>query len=107
MNESLGHITITPAVLRTIAILTAFGVPGVIAVGKIRSKDRSNWAFPFDGIRVLQKDDATTVDLDLTVADSVNIVDIGKQVQHEIAEAFANLADTENAEINVRIQSVA
>ncbi|MCS6800831.1 MAG: Asp23/Gls24 family envelope stress response protein [Chloroflexota bacterium] len=103
-----GTVRVSPAVIRSVAALTAMQVPGVVAVGKRRSPPRGK-PFPagyHDGVRAEVENETAYVDIDLTVDASANLVEVGRRVQREVASAIETMIGLRAPVVNVRIQDV-
>lgn len=103
-----GVVRVSPAVVRSLAALTALQVPGVRAVGKRRLPPRGR---PFsagahDGVRAQVDNDTAYLDIDLTVDASANLVEVGRRVQREVASAIETMIGFRAPVVNVRIQDV-
>jgi uncharacterized alkaline shock family protein YloU len=104
-----GSVRVSPAVIRSVAALTALQVPGVVAVGKHRLPARGK-PFPpryHDGVRAQVENDTVYLDIDLTVEASANLVEVGRRVQREVAAAIETMIGLRVPIVNVRIQDVA
>ncbi|GIW11381.1 MAG: Asp23/Gls24 family envelope stress response protein [Chloroflexi bacterium] len=109
-REVAGEVHVSPVVIRSLAALSAAAVPGVVAVGRHRVpfRPRPFGGPPHDGVRVhLQEKNVVTVDLDLTVDGSANLVEVGRRVQREVTEAIEQTVGFPVRAVNVRIQDVA
>ena len=88
MHPTKGTTTIAPEVLLTIAQLTTLNVPGVSrmsnapgGVNRLFKRGRA------EGVRIDIRDDVVYIDLYLILKKDVNIRDVSRQVQHEVARA--------------------
>jgi len=98
---------VSPAVLRTVAGLTALDVQGVVAIGKSRGpENRRTGLRPNDAVKVEIREQQVVVDIDLVVEGSANVVETGRAVQSRIAEALESLVGFPVESVNVRIQDV-
>ncbi len=103
-----GSVRVSPAVIRSVAGLTALQVPGVVAVEKRRLPPRGK-PFPagnHDGIRMHVENETAYLDIDLTVEASANLVEVGRRVQREVATAIETMIGLRAPVVNVRIQDV-
>jgi len=103
-EEKLGTVRIAPGVLATIVRLTALGVDGVSrlssgGVGKFLSRETP-------GVKVQVEDNAVTVDLYIVVKRDTNLLQVGTQVQQQVAEAIRHMVGMDAREVNVYIQDV-
>jgi uncharacterized alkaline shock family protein YloU len=110
MEERLGTVTIAPQVLLTIARLTTLSIPGVAFmseslagnVGRLLRRQRLS-----QGIKVRVEDDVVYLDLFVVVEPGVNLLDLGREIQHETSRAVNDMLGMHVGEVNVHIQDVA
>ena len=103
-----GSVRVSPAVIRSVAALTAMNVPGVVAVGKRRLPARGK-PFPpgyHDGVRAHVENDTAYLDIDLSVEARSYLVEVGRRVQREVATAIETMIGLRAPVVNVRIQDV-
>ncbi len=109
MEEELGKVTIAPEVLLAIARLTTLATPGVAAmsptlagsVGRLLRRERLD-----EGIKIQMEDDIVYVDLFITVEPNVNLLKLGRQIQHDVARAINDMLGMHVGEVNIHIQDV-
>lgn len=109
MEEKLGKVTIAPQVLLTIARLTTLSTPGVACmsptlvgnVGRLLRRQRLN-----EGIRIEVEDDIVYIDLHIIVEPNVNLLELGRQIQHDVTRAINDMLGMHVAEVNIHIQDV-
>lgn len=112
MSENLGTVTIAPNVLITIARLTALAQPGVsrmaasVPGGANRLWSRSSSTTTQDGVQITIEDGAVTVDLYVIVAQDVNMLQLGQQIQTGVTRAIQDLVGMPVREVNVFIRDV-
>jgi uncharacterized alkaline shock family protein YloU len=109
VDDSLGKVTIAPNVLVTIAQRTATAVPGVDRLAEnvpgvkrflgIRSVGQ--------GIEVRVVDGRVLVDVYLVARRSVDLLQVGRQIQHDLTRAIRDIVGREVGEVNVHIEDVA
>jgi uncharacterized alkaline shock family protein YloU len=104
-EKNLGTVRIAPNVLATIVRLTALGVEGVSrlggsGMGKLLGRDAAS------GVKVRVDDNAVSVDLYLVAKRDANLLQVGTQVQHQVAEAIRHMVGMSIREVNVYIQDV-
>jgi uncharacterized alkaline shock family protein YloU len=110
MEEERGKVTIAPQVLLTIARLTTLAVPGVACmsptlvgnVSRLLRRQRLN-----EGIKIEVEDDIVYVDLHIIVEPNVNLLELGRQIQHDVARAINDMLGMHVGEVNIHIQDVA
>ncbi len=109
MEEKLGKVIIAPQVLLTIARLTTLATPGVAHmsstfagnVGRLLRGQRLN-----EGIRMEVEDDIVYLDLHIIVEPDVNLLELGRQIQHDVARAINDMLGMHVGEVNIHIQDV-
>jgi uncharacterized alkaline shock family protein YloU len=109
MEEKLGKVTIAPQVLLTIARLTALSTPGVASmghtfagnVGRLLRRQRLS-----EGIGMRVEDDVVFLDLHIIVEPNVNLLELGRQIQHDIARAVSDMLGMHVGEVNIHIEEV-
>jgi len=101
MAESMGRVTIAQEVLLTITRLTTLGVPGVSRLGARPGLRRAG-----DGVHVDVTDNQVEVEVYVVVGPDVNMRDVGKAIQSEIARSMKEIVGMDVANVNVHIQDV-
>jgi len=101
MAESTGRVTIAQDVLHTIARLTTLSVPGVSRLGARPGLRRAG-----DGIYVDVIDNQVKVEVYVVVGPDVNMREVGKAIQSEIARSMKEIVGMDVANVNVHIQDV-
>jgi uncharacterized alkaline shock family protein YloU len=109
MERRLGTVTIAPQVLLTIARLTTLSIPGVALmsqslagnVGRLLRRQRLS-----QGMRVRVEDDVVYLDLYIVVEPGVNLLELGREIQHETSRAISDMLGMHVGEVNVHIQDV-
>jgi uncharacterized alkaline shock family protein YloU len=106
-NEHQGATTIAPGVLVTIAQLTALGVPGVVRltappVGINRWFRRTTG----DGVIVGIDGDTVSVELHLILTHDVNVRQVSRKVQQEVARAIEEMVGMKVNSIDVHIEDI-
>lgn len=109
MEQKLGTVRVSPAVLATVVRLTATGVAGVARVGgrPLGPFGRVPWRRAKNsGVRLQVLPDGVHVEIDLVVQHGHNMLEVAGQVQHEISDAVEKMIGMTVREVNVRIQDV-
>jgi uncharacterized alkaline shock family protein YloU len=106
-NNHPGATTIAPGVLVTIAQLTALGVPGVVRltappVGINRWFRRT----AADGVVIGIDDDSVSVELHLILTHGINVRDVSRKVQQEVARAIEEMVGMKVNRIDVHIEDI-
>lgn len=99
--------TVSPEVLTTIASLSALEVNGVSrfaevsgGVNRLFKRGISN------GIRIEAKDNIVLVDLHLILKPDMNIREVSRNVQQNVARAIQEIVGMDVAEVNVHIEDI-
>lgn len=102
-----GKTTIAPEVLTTIARLTALGVEGVsrmwvdpAGVGRLFHRSFS------EGVRVEIEDGAVYADLYLALKSSVNVREVSRNVQQQVARAISEMVGMPVGRVNIHIEDI-
>ena len=105
--ETPGRTTIAPEVLETIARLTTLGVKGVsrmctepVSVSRLFHRGFS------DGVRIDVQDDTVFTDLYIILDNDVNIRDVSRSVQHNVARAISEMVGMQVGRINIHIEDI-
>lgn len=109
MEKELGKVTIAPQVLVTIARLTTLGTLGVAcmsptlveSVSRMLRRERLN-----EGIKIVVEDDIVYIDLYIIVEPNVNLLRLGRQIQHDVTRAINDMLGMHVGEVNIHIQDV-
>lgn len=109
MDEKLGTVTIAPQVLLTIARLTTLSIPGVASMSRSLAGNVSRLLRRRSlgqGIRMQLEDDVVFLDLYINVEPDVNLLELGRQIQHETARAINDMLGMHVGEVNIHIDDV-
>jgi uncharacterized alkaline shock family protein YloU len=102
-----GKTTVAPDVLITIARMAALSVPGVSAMAPIPGGvDRFLRRGLNEGIRMTIYDDTVVGDIFLIVKGDVNIREVGRTVQQQVARAIQEMVGMEVVQLDVHIENV-
>ncbi|MBM4427426.1 MAG: Asp23/Gls24 family envelope stress response protein [Chloroflexi bacterium] len=102
-----GKTTVSPEVLTTISRLAALEVFGVsrlapVAGGVNRLFRRGTG----DGVRIEAKDNILSMEMYLVLKQDVNIREVSRNVQHNVARAVQEMVGMEVGEINIHIEDI-
>jgi uncharacterized alkaline shock family protein YloU len=104
-QQNLGTVRIAPEVLATIVRLTALAVSGVTRL----SGEPQHW-LERDGInkgvRVQVKEEAVFVDLYIIGSSEANMLQVGRQIQRDVARAIDTMLGMDVREVNVYVRDV-
>lgn len=106
-EQSVGITTIAPEVLITIARLTALEVPGVSRMGSVPGAAKNLFTRSVgEGVRIDIKDDIVSVDLYIILKNDVNIRDVSRQVQHNVARTVSEMVGMQVGRVNIHIEDI-
>ncbi|MGE5224077.1 MAG: Asp23/Gls24 family envelope stress response protein [Omnitrophica WOR_2 bacterium] len=103
-----GKTTIAPEVLHTIARLSALNVPGVSRMAAAQAV-RVNRIFkrgPGEGVVIDIQDDTVFADLYLVLKNDVNIRDVCRSVQREVARAISEMVGMQVGRVNIHVEDI-
>ena len=108
MSENpLDRVTVAPEVLITIAKLTALGVPGVRKVAPVSgSVNRLFKKGTGDGVRIEVEDNTIYIELHLILNQDVNIREVSRNVQKNVARAIEEMAGMDVGYVNINIENI-
>jgi uncharacterized alkaline shock family protein YloU len=109
VEKSLGRVTIAPNVLVTIVQKTAVSVPGVAGLHETVPNVKRLLGFHTvgRGVEVRVVDDQVSVDVYLVALRGVDLLQMGRQLQHEITRAMQDIVGIPVREVNVHVEDVA
>lgn len=101
-------ITIAPDVLVTITRLAALSVPGVSRMAQVTGGvNRFFKRGIHDGVRIEIEDNVAVVGLYLVLKPDVNIREVGRNVQGQVARALQEMVGMDVAEVEIHIEDIA
>lgn len=109
-TKSDGNVKISDDVIATIAVVAAESIDGVVEMQsnlKASVTDMLGVKNHARGVKVNVGEKEAIIDMYLTVVYGKNIVEIAKNVQEKVKEAFENMTDLEVVEVNVHISGIA
>ena len=102
-----GKTTVSPEVLVTIARMAILSVPGVSAMAPIPGGvDRLLRRGANEGIRMTIHEDVVVGDVYVIVKENVNIREVGRNVQQQVARAIQEMVGMEVAQLDVHIEDI-
>jgi len=104
-----GKTTIAIDVLITIASLTTMSVPGVSRFSQTHSsrvKDIFRRTQMFDGVLIDIEEDTVYVDLYVIMKHDVNIRDVCKNIQRDVARAISEMVGMQVGRINIHVEDI-
>jgi uncharacterized alkaline shock family protein YloU len=103
-----GKTTVSPEVLVTIAKLSALSVPGVSRMAPISGGvNRLFKRGAGDGVRIETEDNTVFADLHLVLKQDVNIREVGRNVQQQVARAIQEMVGMDVGYINIHVDDIA
>ena len=106
-TQSQGKTTVAPDVLVTIARLSALSVPGVSRMANVTGGVNKLFRRGIhDGVRLDVKDNTVYANLYLILRDNVNIREVGRNAQHQVARALQDMVGMDIGEIEIHIEDI-
>ncbi len=107
-NENTqGKTTVSPEVLTTIARLAALSVPGVSRLAPVSGGvNRLFKRGTGDGIRIETEDNTVFIDLHLILMEDVNIREVSRNVQQNVARAVQEMVGMDVGHVNIHIEDI-
>jgi uncharacterized alkaline shock family protein YloU len=107
LHRPPGKTTVSPGVVMAIARMAALAVPGVKAVGRAPGQPRGLFRRRSDGgIRMTMEDGVLSGDIYVVLEGEVNIRDVGREVQNQVARAVQEMVGTPVSRIDVHIEDI-
>ena len=104
---SQGKTTVSPDVLVTIARLSALSVPGVSRMAQVPGGVNRLFKRGIgDGVRIQVEDNVVIANLYLLLKPHVNIREVSRNVQHQVARALQEMVGMEVGEIEIHIEDI-
>lgn len=102
-----GKTTIAPEVLIAIVRLTTLDVPGVCRMGNLPSGVNRLFHRKYgDGVRINIHDDIVSADLYIILENDVNMRDVSRRIQDQVARSISEMVGMQVGQINVHIEDV-
>ena len=99
--------TIAPDVLVTIARLSALSVPGVSRMAQVTGGVNRLFKRGLqDGVRIEVKDNVLAVDLYLILKNDVNIREVSRNVQGQVARALQEMVGMDIGKVEIHIEDI-
>ncbi|MBI5963501.1 MAG: Asp23/Gls24 family envelope stress response protein [Chloroflexi bacterium] len=106
-ENTQGKTTVSPDVLMTIARLAALGVPGVSRLAPISGGvNRLFKRGTGDGVRIETEDNVVFADLHLVLQENVNIREVSRNVQQNVARAIQEMVGMDVGHVNIHIEDI-
>ncbi len=102
-----GKITVAPDVLVTIARMAALSVPGVSRMAQVTGGvNRLFKRGVSDGVRIEVEDNIIVSSLYLILKRDVNVREVSRNVQQQVARALQEMVGMDVAEIEIHIEDI-
>ena len=99
--------TVAPDVLVSIARLSALGVPGVSRMAQVTGGvNRLFKRGVHDGVRIEVEDNIVVVDLYLILEKDVNIREVSREVQGQVARSIQEMIGMDIGSIEIHIENI-
>ena len=106
-SNSQGKTTIAPDVLITIARLSALSVPGVSHMAQVTGGvNRLFKRGVHDGVRIEVEDNVIVATLYLVLHKDVNIREVSRNVQSQVARALHEMVGMDVGEVEIHIEDI-
>ena len=106
-SDTQGKTTVSPDVLTTIARLSALSVPGVSRMAPISGGvNRLFRRGANNGVRIETREDMVYVDLHLILKEEVNVREVSRNAQLQVARAVQEMVGMDVAEVNVHVEDI-
>lgn len=105
-TQPAGKTTVSPAVLVAIARMAALSVPGVSGMAPIPDSVRLFRRPNDEGVRIVIQDNLVSGDIHLVLKEDVNIREVGRSVQMQVARAIREMVGMDVNRINVHIENI-
>ncbi len=106
-EEIQGKTTVSPDVLVTIARLIALQVPGVSRLAPVSGGvNRFFKRGASDGVRIETEDNTVYADLHLVLQQDVNIREVSRNVQQQVARAIQEMVGMDVGRVDIHIEDI-
>ncbi|MBU0510647.1 MAG: Asp23/Gls24 family envelope stress response protein [Chloroflexi bacterium] len=108
-----GKTTIAPSVLLTIARLTTLDIGGISrmcqipgGVNRIFAPGSLSQRGSGEGVRIRIEDDRVYADLYVVLEHDVNVREVSRKIQNDVARAISEMVGMEVGRVNVHIEDI-
>ena len=106
-NDTPGKTTVSPDVLTTIAKLSTLAVPGVSRMAAVPGGvNRLFRRGGNDGVRIETEENTVFVELYFDVKQDVNIREVSRNVQKQVARAIQEMVGMDVGHVNIHIEDI-
>lgn len=101
-----GKTTIAPDVLVSIARLTALAVPGVCRLAMIPGAVSLFRREMSEGVQISVENNSVYADLYVVLTRDVNVRDVSRTIQYQVARAISEMVGMEVGKVNVHVEDI-
>ena len=106
-DSNQGKITVAPDVLVSIARMAALSVPGVSKMAQVTGGvNRLFKRGVHDGVRIEVDDNVVVANLYLILKSDVNVREVSRNVQQQVARALHEMVGMDVGEIEIHIEDI-
>ncbi len=106
-ERSPGKTTLAPGVLMTIASLSAMSIEGVSRLAPAPGGvDRLFRRGTDDGVQITVEDGIVYIDLYLVLNRDVNVREVSRSVQQQVARSISEMVGMEVGHVNIHIEDI-
>lgn len=106
-HQHAGKTTLSPEVLVTITKMATLSVPGVSRLAPIPARvDRLFKRGAADGVELKVEDNLVFLDLFLVLKPDVNVREVSRNVQHQVARAIEEMIGMDIGHVNIHIEDI-
>lgn len=106
-DHAPGKTTLAPGVLLTIASISAGSVEGVSRLASVPGGvDRLFRRGAEEGVQILVEDGLVYIDLYLVLKKDVNVREVSRTVQQQVARAVSEMVGMEVGHVNIHIEDI-
>jgi uncharacterized alkaline shock family protein YloU len=101
-----GRTTVAPEVLQAIARLTALETPGICRMSPAPGGVSRLRRGAGEGVLLDIQDDSVTADLYVVVKNNVNMREVSRNTQHNVARAISEMVGMQVGRVNIHIEDI-
>jgi uncharacterized alkaline shock family protein YloU len=106
-NYPAGKTTLSPEVLVTITKMAALSVPGVSRLTPVPPRvERLFKRAAAEGVELKVEDNLVYLDLFLALKPDVNVREVSRNVQHQVARAIEEMVGMDVGHVNIHIEDI-
>jgi uncharacterized alkaline shock family protein YloU len=101
-----GRTTVAPEVLQAIARLTALETPGISRMSPVPGGVSRLRKGAGDGVLLDIQEDSITADLYVVVKNNINMREVSRHTQHNVARAITEMVGLQVGRVNIHIEDI-